>query len=111
MLFEAFAETDAENVDQLFVVDRITEFPKFIGDRLEALAVDTDGGVALHGVAELGVETIDTSIDIVLEELSEGRLESSGSSSVAKHQVEDLGGDVLVDPLNNSEIILTQRGS
>ena len=59
----------------------------------------------MHGVVELGVETIDTSIDIVLEELSEGRPESSGSSSVAKHQVEDLGGDALVDPLNYSEII------
>ena len=73
LLFEAIGETDEQDVDQLPIVNRITKFPKLVGDGLEALAVDTDMRIALHGVAKLGVETVDPSVDVVLEELSEGR--------------------------------------
>jgi hypothetical protein len=105
LLFKALAEPDEEHADELFVGDWIAEFPKFIGDGLESLAVDTNRSVALEGVAKLSVEAIDAGIDIVLEELTKSRPKSSDSSGVAEHQVEDLGGDVLIDPLNNSKII------
>jgi hypothetical protein len=105
LLFKALAEPDEEHADELLVSDWIAEFPKFIGDRLKPLAVDTNRSVALDDVAKLGVEAVDAGINIVLEELTKGRPKSSGSSSVAEHQVEDLGGDALIDPLNNSKII------
>jgi hypothetical protein len=37
------------------------------------LVVDGKRGISLDGVAELGVEAVDASVDIVLEELTEGR--------------------------------------
>jgi hypothetical protein len=54
----------------LTVVDGVAKLLEFIGDRLEFLTVDADGGITLLGVAELGVEGVDAAVDIVLEELS-----------------------------------------
>ena len=50
------AELDKEDVDELPVFNGITKFTEFIDDGLEALAVDTERGVALHRIPELGVE-------------------------------------------------------
>ena len=50
----------------------ITEFPKFVADGLDALAVDSDGGIALSAGAELDVKSVDTRVGVVLEELLEG---------------------------------------
>jgi hypothetical protein len=70
LLVEAVAEPDEEHVDELTVVDGVAKLLEFIGDRLEFLTVDADGGITLLGVAELGVEGVDAAVDIVLEELS-----------------------------------------
>ena len=50
----------------------ITEFPKFVADGLNALAVNGDGGVALSAGAELDVKGVDTRVRVVLEKLLEG---------------------------------------
>ena len=60
----------------------------------------------LHGVAKLGVEAVDPSVDVVLEELSEGRPELSGGGSVAEDEIEDFSGHPGVDPLDDGEIVL-----
>jgi hypothetical protein len=65
-------ETDEKGVDEGMVVDVITEFPKFIADGLDALAVDGDGGIALSAGAELDVKGIDARVGVVLKELLEG---------------------------------------
>jgi hypothetical protein len=55
-----FAETDEKGVDEGTVVDMITEFPKFVADGLDALALDGDDGIALSVGAELDVKGVDT---------------------------------------------------
>jgi hypothetical protein len=72
MFLKPLAKADEEDVDELAIVDRITKFAEFIRDRLEALAVDTDGCIALHRVPKLGVEIVGVSVDVVLEELTKG---------------------------------------
>jgi hypothetical protein len=42
-------KTDQQGVDEGPIGDRIAELPKFIADRLDALAEDGDRGVALSG--------------------------------------------------------------
>ena len=56
LLVELFAVPDEEDVDKLPIFNGITKFTEFIDDGLEALAVDTERGVALHRIPELGVE-------------------------------------------------------
>ena len=56
LLVELFAEPDEEDVDELPIFNGITKFTEFVGDGPEALAVDTERGVALHRIPELGVE-------------------------------------------------------
>ena len=70
------------------------------------LAVHADGVVALHGVAELGVEAVDVGVDIVLEELAEGRPERGIGGGIAEDEIEYLGGDSRVNPLDDREIVL-----
>lgn len=67
MLLKSFTEPDEENIDELAIVDGVAEFAKLVGERLEPLAVNPHLGVALDGVAELGVEGVDASIDVVLK--------------------------------------------
>ena len=50
----------------------ITEFPKFVADGLNALAIDGDGGVALSAGVELDVKGVDARVGVVLEKLLEG---------------------------------------
>jgi hypothetical protein len=69
------------------------------------LAVDAEGGGPLDSVADLGVEVVDPGIDVVLEELAQSRPESSGGGGLAKDEVDDLGGDTRVDPLDDGEVV------
>jgi hypothetical protein len=50
LLVEALVEADEEDLDELFVLNRVAKFTKFVGDRLEALAVDPHGRITLGGV-------------------------------------------------------------
>jgi hypothetical protein len=44
-------------------------------------------------------------VDVVLEELAQSHPESSGGGGLAEDEVEDLGGDTRVDPLDDGEVI------
>jgi hypothetical protein len=60
----------------------------------------------LDSVAELGVESGDAGIDIVLEELSKGRPEGGSIGGVAEDEIENLSRHPLVDPLDDGKVIL-----
>ena len=102
---EPVTEPLKKDVDELTVGHRVTELAELVGHCLDALAVDAEGGGALGGVADLGVEIVDPGVDVVLEELAQGRPESGGGGGVAEDEVEDLSGDAGVDPLDNCEVI------
>jgi hypothetical protein len=51
LFLELLMKTDQQGVDEGPIGDRIAELPKFIADRLDALAEDGDRGVALSGGA------------------------------------------------------------
>ena len=73
MLLKTFTEPDEKNIDKLTVVDGIAEFAELVGERLDPLTINPHWGVALDGVAELGVEGVDASVDVVLKQLTKGR--------------------------------------
>jgi hypothetical protein len=73
LLLKSFSEPNEENIDELAVIDGVTEFAKLIGERLEPLTINPHLGVALDSVTELSVEGGDASIDVVLKELTKGR--------------------------------------
>jgi hypothetical protein len=106
LLLKSFSEPDKENIDELAVVDGVAEFTELVGKRLEPLTINPHLGVALDGVAELGVEGGDASIDVVLKELTKGRPQSSGVGGVTEDEIEDLGAHPLVDPLDDGEVVL-----
>jgi hypothetical protein len=60
----------------------------------------------LNGVVELGVEAGDVCVDVVLEEVAERHPKISCRRSVAEHQIEKLGGDPSVNPLDDGEVVL-----
>ena len=90
LLVEALAEADEKNLDELAILDRVPKFTELVGDGLEALAVGADVGVALNGAAELRVEGVDASVNIVLKKLSMGRPERGSVGGGAEDQIEDL---------------------
>jgi hypothetical protein len=94
-----------EDVDELAIRHGIAEFAELVGHGLDTLAVDAEGGGPLDGVADLGVEVVDPGVDVVLEELAQSRPESSGGGGLAEDEVEDLGGDARVDPLDDGEVV------
>jgi translation initiation factor 2 alpha subunit (eIF-2alpha) len=73
LLVEVFTEPDEEYVDELAIVDGITELAKFVSDGLEPLTVDADGRINLNGVAKLGVEAVEAGVDVVLKKLTKRR--------------------------------------
>jgi hypothetical protein len=105
LLLEPIAKPLKEDVDELAIRHGIAEFAKLVGHGLDALAVEAKEGGPLDGVVDLGVEVVDPGIDVVLEELAQGRPESSGSGGLAKDEIEDLGGDACVDPLDDGEVV------
>ena len=60
----------------------------------------------MHHVPELGVEDVGASINVVLEELSEGCPEIGGGGNMTEDKIENIGGDAHVNPLDDGEIIL-----
>jgi hypothetical protein len=90
LLLKAIAEADEEDIDQLSIENRVPKFVELIGCRFDPLTVDGERGVSLNGVAELGVEAGDARLDVVLEELTEGRPMISRSGGVVEHQIENL---------------------
>jgi hypothetical protein len=94
-----------EDVDELAIRHGISEFAELVGHGLDALAVDAEGGGPLGGVVDLNVEVVDPGVDVVLEELAQGRPESIGGGGLAEDEIEDLGGDARVDPLDDDEVI------
>jgi hypothetical protein len=67
LFLELLMKTDKQGVNEGLVGDRVAELPKFIADRLDALAKDGDRGVALSGGAKLDEKRIDTRIGVVLK--------------------------------------------
>jgi hypothetical protein len=79
----------------------ITEFPKVVADCFDALAEDGDRRVTLGAGAELHVKHVDAHVRVVLEELFKRGPKFSGSGVVVGDQVEELGGDLGVNPLDD----------
>jgi hypothetical protein len=105
LLLEAITKPLKEDIDELAIRHRVAEFTELVGHGLDTLAVDAEGGGPLDGVADLGVEVVDLGVDVVLEELAQSRPESSGGGGLAEDEVEDLGGDARVDPLDDGEVV------
>ena len=106
MLLRTFTEPEEEDIDEMTIVDGVAKFAELVGDGLESLTINPHLGVALDGVAELGVEGVDASIDVILKELTKGRPECGGVGGVAEEKIENLGGHPLVDPLYDGEVVL-----
>jgi hypothetical protein len=105
LLLEAIAKPLKEDVDELAIRHGIAEFAELVGHGLDTLVVDAQGGGPLDGVVDLGVEVVDPGIDVVLEELTQSRPERSDGGGLAEDEVEDLGGDTRVDPLDDGEVV------
>lgn len=59
LFIEPLSEPNEKYIDELTAVNGIAEFAELIGHRLDPLAIHTDGGGALGGVAELNIEVVD----------------------------------------------------
>jgi hypothetical protein len=94
-----------EDVDELAVGHGIVELAELIDHRLDVLAVDTKEGGPLDGVADLGVEVVDPGVDVVLEELAQGRPEGGGGGGLMEDKIEDFSRDAGVNPLDDGEVI------
>jgi hypothetical protein len=105
LLLEPIAKPLKEDVDELAIRHGIAEFAELVGHCLDALAVDAEGGGPLDSVANFSVEVVDPGVDVVLEELAQGRPESSGGGYLTEDEIEDLGGDAGVDPLDDGEVV------
>jgi hypothetical protein len=105
LFIEPLAEPNEKYIDELAVVNGIAEFAELIGHLLDPLAIHTDEGGALGGVAELSVEAVDPGVDVVLEELVKGHPQGNGGDGVTENEIEDLGGLPCVDPLDDGEFI------
>ena len=103
---EPVAEPLKEDGDELTIGHGVAEFAELVGERLEPLTINPHLGVALDGVAELGVDGVDASVDVVLKQLTKGCPERGGVGGVAEDEIEDLGGHPLVDPLDDGEVVL-----
>jgi hypothetical protein len=89
----------------------VREFVKFINFRFDPLTVDGEHGISLDNVVELGIDAGDTCVDVVLEELTKRGPKVGSSGDIAEHQIKNISGYPRVDLLDDSEVILTQRGS
>ena len=78
---------------------------KLIGHCLEALTVVAERRCSLDGVANLGVEGVDASVGVVLEETTKSSPESGCGRGLAEDKIEDLSRHVRVDPLDDGEIV------
>ena len=110
MFLELLGEADEEGIDESTIFHAITKFAESVADGLDPLAEDGDGGIALGSGAKLGVEGIGASVAVVLEELLESNPQFCCRSVVVGDEVEELGGDPSVDPLDDREIVFDPPG-
>jgi hypothetical protein len=73
LFLEPVAEPLKEDVDELMILNGITKFVELVGNSMDTLAVDAEGGRPLDSVADLGVEVVDPCVSFVLEELAKSR--------------------------------------
>jgi hypothetical protein len=100
---ESIAESLEEDVVEMAFRHGIAELAEIVGHRLDALAVDNEGGGPLDDVADLGFEVVDPGVDVVLEELAQGRPESGGG--LTEDGIEDFSRDAGVNPLDDGEVV------
>jgi hypothetical protein len=98
-------KTDKQGVNEGPVGDMVPELRKFIANRLDVLAEDGDQGITLSGGAKLDVKRIDTRIRVVLEQLLERITEFGGSGIIVGDEVEELGRNLSINPLDDREIV------
>ena len=106
LFLELLTKTDEKSVYKNAVVDVITKLPEFITDRLDPLAEDGDQGVSLGDGAELGVESVDAGVGVVLKQLLKGGPKIGCSGVVVGDKIEKLGGDPSINPLDDRKIVL-----
>jgi hypothetical protein len=73
------------------------------------LAEDGDRGVALSGGAKLDVKRVDTRIGVFLKHLLERIPEFGGGGIIVGDEVEELGRNPSINPLDDREIVLDPR--
>jgi hypothetical protein len=83
----------------------ISKLPKLISDGLDSLAEDGNSGVPLHNGAKLRVQRVDAGVTVILKKLLERGPELGSGGTIVGDEVEELGGDAGVDPLDDGEIV------
>ena len=91
LFLELLAKTNEKSVYKNAVVDVITKLPEFITDRLDPLAEDGDRGVSLGDGAELGVESVDAGVGVVLKQLLKRGPKLGCGGIVVGDKIEELG--------------------
>lgn len=104
--FVALAQPVHESVDEAAVIDAAVEFLQFVANCLHALAVATCRRVALSQSPKLRVQLRDVRVPVILKQETKSSPDVACRRAVANHQVEQLGGDVLVYPLKNGVVVL-----
>jgi hypothetical protein len=103
LYLEPIAESLEEDVVEMAFRHGIVELAELVGHRLDALAIDDEGGGPLDGVADLRFEVVDLGVDVVLEELAQGCPESGGG--LTEDEIEDFSRDASVNPLDDGEVV------
>lgn len=106
LLREAFVEPPHEGMEKRSISNHLPKLAKLVADGFDALAEDANGAIALRDGAKLGVESRNAGVAIVLEEAAELGPDVASGGAVGDHEVEQLGGDAGVEPLNNGEVVL-----
>ena len=70
LLLELLTEANEERVDKGAIIHMIADLPNFIVDGLDALTEDSDRRVPLRDGAELRVQRVDSSVTVILKELT-----------------------------------------
>ena len=91
LFLKLLTEADEKSVYEDAVVDVITKLPEFITDRLDPLAEDGDRGVSLDDGAELGVESVDAGVGVVLKQLLKRGPKLGCGGVVVGDKIEELG--------------------
>ena len=86
--------------------DYLSKLTQLVADSLDALTEHADRAIALCDGTELRVEGRDAGVTVVLEEPTKLEPDVASGGAVGDHEVEQLGGDAGVEPLNNGEVVL-----
>ena len=110
LFVKLLTEADEKSIDEDTVVDVIPKLPEFITDRLDPLAEDGDRGVSLDDGAELGVESVDTGVGVVLKQLLKRGPKLGCGGVVVGDKIEELGRDPSIIHWMIMRSSFTQRG-